>query len=54
MPNVVVVIEHFSDDAQHNDNTFEQKKNIVATDCFCKKKKARRGVAHGHHTFVDI
>ena len=42
MPNVVVVIEHFSDDAEHNDNTFEQKKNIVATDCFCKKK-GRRG-----------
>ena len=52
MPNVVVVIEHFSDDAEHNDNTFEQKKTSLQQTAFAKRK--RHGVAHGHHTFVDI
>ena len=45
MPNVVVVIEHFSDDAEHNDNTFEQKKKHRCNRLFLQKEKgtARSG-----------
>ena len=48
MPNVVVVIEHFSDDAEHNDNTFEQKKHRCNR-LFLQKEKGtawRMGIIH--------
>ena len=47
MPNVVVVIEHFSDDAEHNDNTFEQKKHCCNRLFLQKEGTAwRTGIIH--------